>query len=391
MVLGGGEKIRKTKIFGKILIIGLIILFVGASVLPGVSSKINQLEIKNKPQTSGVMTPSWQDDFESYAAGSALHGQGGWEAWDNNPQTTAYVSNNQSHSPSNSAEIAWFKGGTVSCDIVYQFSGVSSGVWTLTVWQYVPSTMQGNSYYLLLDEYSHGGPYAWSLQLEVSATKGRISDFDDPDTYLTLLTDQWVEIIIEIDFEANTQTVYYGGSELLSKSWGASKNLGCIDLYADATFSTSVYYDDFNLEGGPGEDPDLDCAGALSWENVSPSASLEGEFIVRNIGGPGSLLDWEVTHEPSWGDWTFTPASGEDLTPEDGNFTVEVDVIAPPDKNKEFSGAIKIENKENPADTCEIPVYISTPRGKTSDNTILRGILEKFPNAFPILRYILGL
>jgi hypothetical protein len=379
----------KKNCFGKILVIGLMILFIGASVFPGIGGKINQLETKNEPQTSSCMGVYWEDDFDSYAAGSALHGQGGWEAWDNNPTTTAYVTNNQSHSPDNSAEIDWFKG--VSCDIVYQFSGVSSGAWNLTVWQYVPSDMQGNSYYLLLDDYSHGGPYAWSLQLEVSASKGRISDFDDPDTWLTLVTDDWAEIRVEIDFEANNQKVYYNGSELLQKSWGASKNLACIDLYADTAPSTSVYYDDFSLEGGPGEGPDLECEGELRWEDVGPGSALEGSFKVRNIGGSGSELDWNITHEPSWGEWIFTPSSGDDLTPEEGNFTVEVDAIAPPDPDTEFNGKVRVENREDPDDFCEIPVYIRTPRSKTLPNTLFMRVLEKFLNAFPILQRLLNL
>ncbi len=27
----------------------------------------------------------WSDDFDSYANDSALHGQGGWKGWDNDP------------------------------------------------------------------------------------------------------------------------------------------------------------------------------------------------------------------------------------------------------------------------------------------------------------------
>jgi len=370
---------------GKTLVIGLIVLFVGASVLPGVGGKINQFVTINEPQT---MDCTWEDNFDSYAAGSPLHGQGGWEAWDNNPDTTAYVSDAQSRSPENSVDIAWFEG--VSVDIVYQFSGVSSGTWILTTWQYVPSDMVGNSYYLLLDEYAHGGPQAWSLQLEVSATKGTILDFDDPDTFLPLITDEWVEIRVVIDFDAYIQTVYYDNVELLSKSWGASQNLGCIDLFADVSESTSVYYDDFCLEG-EAEDPDLECEGELRWENVGASSALQGEFIVRNIGADGSLLDWEITDNPSWGEWTFTPSSGDDLTPEDGDFTVVVDAIAPPDVGNEYNGKVRVENKENPADFCEIVVFISTPRSRTIQSTLFERVLETFPNAFPLLRYILGL
>ncbi len=324
----------------------------------------------------------WEDNFDSYTLGP-LHGQGGWEAWDNNPDTTAYVTDDQSRSPSNSAEIAWFDG--VSADIVYQFSGVSSGQWTLTVWQYVPSDMTGNSYYLLLDQYEHGGTQSWSLQLEVSAQKGTILDFDDPDTSLPLITDQWVEIRVEIDFEAYIQTVYYNDDELLSKSWGTAKNLGCIDLYADQAESSSVYYDDFTLEGEVAADPDLSCEGTISWANVTPGDTLTSSFTIENIGGAGSQLDWEVVDNPSWGDWTFDPNSGTDLTPEDGAITVDVTCVAPNDKNEEFIGKIKVENLENSEDFCYIDVSLSTPVNKPM---FVINLLETLVQRFPILDMI---
>ncbi len=195
---------------------------------------------------------AWSDDFDSYATGSALHGQGGWEAWDNNPATTAYVVDDQARSTPNSCEIAWF--GGVSADIIQQFTDINSGEWIITTYQYVPSDMQGQSDFILLNTYNHGGPYSWSLQVAVSATTGRIWDLDNTADWLPLITDDWAEIRWEVDFEADIQTVYYDNVELLSKSWidgvsgGGAKNLACIDLYADLTTSTSVYWDDFLLD-----------------------------------------------------------------------------------------------------------------------------------------------
>ena len=213
-----------------------------------------------------------------------------------------------------------------------------------------------------------------------------VTTVDSPLEGLKLLQKNEYNVII-----SDQRMPEISGVELLEKSWGASKSLACIDLYADQVSYSSVYYDDFSLEGGPGEDPDLQCSGSLRWENISASSALEGSFKVRNIGGSGSLLDWEITNTPSWGEWTFMPSSGDDLTPEEENITVEVDVIAPPEQNEEFNGKVRIENKENPDDYCEILVYISTPRSKTLYETLFMRVLEKFPNAFPILRNMLGL
>ena len=139
--------------------------------------------------------------------------------------------------------------------------------------------------------------------------------------------------------------------------------------------------------------PDLYCIGSLSWTDVKPGSTVTDTFKVQNVGDPGSLLDWEITEWPQdWGTWTFTPSSGEDLTPEDGSVTIEVEVVAPDEKNEEFSGEVKVVNLEDPDDFELIDVSLSTPRNKAF-NIFLQflNFLEQHPNLFPILRHLLGL
>ncbi len=138
--------------------------------------------------------------------------------------------------------------------------------------------------------------------------------------------------------------------------------------------------------------PDLECEGGLSWSSVKAGEEVTGNFTVENIGDPGSLLDWEVSEWPDWGNWTFTPLSGNNLKPEDGAFTVNVEVVAPDEKNENFSGVVKIVNKENSSDFCTIDVSLATPMNQQSNiHPLLLRILERFPNIFPLLRYMLGL
>jgi len=147
----------------------------------------------------------------------------------------------------------------------------------------------------------------------------------------------------------------------------------------------------FTSEGEP--EPDLDCVGSLSWTDVSPEATVTGSFTVENIGEPGSLLDWEIDDYPNWGYWTFTPSSGDDLLP-NNPVTVGVTVIAPNQQNEEFTGEVKIVNKENSSDFCTIPVSLATPVSVNYQfnlHPLMQKILELFPNAFPILRYMLGI
>ena len=105
----------------------------------------------------------------------------------------------------------------------------------------------------------------------------------------------------------------------------------------------------------------------------------------------GSLLDWEIESNPDWGDWTFNPDNGINLKPEDGSVTVNVEVIAPNDINEEFTGIVKVINSDDPNDFCEIDVVLTTPRSRLLQNSLILRLLEQFPNAFPLLRLLLGL
>ena len=106
--------------------------------------------------------------------------------------------------------------------------------------------------------------------------------------------------------------------------------------------------------------PDLECTGSLSWSNIKPGGTVHGSFQVQNVGDTGSLLNWTVNNSLTWGTWTFSPSSGEGLTPEQGPVTVEVYVIAPEEKNTLFEGLLRIENKNNASDVDTIPVSLKT-------------------------------
>jgi hypothetical protein len=113
--------------------------------------------------------------------------------------------------------------------------------------------------------------------------------------------------------------------------------------------------------------PDLNCTGSLSWSDIQPGSTVYGSFKVQNVGDAGSLLNWTVNSSSlTWGAWTFTPASGENLTPEAGSVTVQVHVVAPKEKNTEFQGFIQVQNKNNASDVDTIPVTL-----KTSLSTVL--------------------
>lgn len=135
--------------------------------------------------------------------------------------------------------------------------------------------------------------------------------------------------------------------------------------------------------------PDLECEGELSWPSVKAGEEVTGNFTVKNIGDSYSLLDWEVSEWPDWGDWTFTPLSGNNLKPEDGEVEVEVTVITPGEMDN-FSGTIKIENKENPDDVCTIDVSMTTPMNQNSITLPILQFIQKIIQQFPLLEHILS-
>jgi len=130
-----------------------------------------------------------------------------------------------------------------------------------------------------------------------------------------------------------------------------------------------------------GSEPDLECDGSLSWIDIKPGETVEGNFTLLNTGEPYSLLNWEIESYPEWG------------IPEDDPIAVIVNVTAPDEKNSEFEGEIKIINKENSSDFCTIDVSLATPKNKPFIHNfpLLSWLFELFPNAFPILRHLLEL
>jgi hypothetical protein len=106
--------------------------------------------------------------------------------------------------------------------------------------------------------------------------------------------------------------------------------------------------------------PNLFCNGTLQWTNVTPNHTVTSSFTVSNVGEVGSNLDWMVSEWPSWGAWSFTPQSGNNLKPEDGPNTITVNVIAPNEENHLFTGEVKLVNIDNNSDYDTIAVSLET-------------------------------
>jgi hypothetical protein len=201
--------------------------------------------------TPTIALADWADNFDSYETGSELHGQGGWHGWDGNASAGAKVSDAQALSSPNSAAIK------TPSDLVHEYEGYTSGQWTYTAWQYIPSeTFTGTerTFFILLNKYNDGGPYSWSSELRFRVDTDKVHDDFVSGKSLPIKYDEWVEIRVEIDLDADTQKTYYGGDLLSENTWkrgqgDADNAIAAVDLYAENP--DDVYYDDLSLVPEP--------------------------------------------------------------------------------------------------------------------------------------------
>ncbi|MCB9135042.1 MAG: hypothetical protein H6636_06425 [Anaerolineales bacterium] len=215
----------------------------------------------------------WSDNFDSYATGQNLHGVGGWKGWGNSAAASASTTAAQALSAPNSVDILG------ASDLVHEYSGSTSGQWVYTAWQYLPSSMSGQTYFILLNQYDDvGTTNNWSTQVCFDSAANVLYDATGTSctgtNSLPIVYDQWVEIRVEIDLDADTQTFYYNNQPLFTDTWtghvsgGGIAAIGAVDLFANN--ATSAYYDDLSLMPPP--PPACDAPSDIPWLDVSPTS-----------------------------------------------------------------------------------------------------------------------
>jgi hypothetical protein len=188
----------------------------------------------------------WSDNFDGYAAGSQMHGQGGWKGWFNDPAAGALVTNTLSHTSPNVVAIAG------ASDLVHEYSGYTSGGWQYTAWQYIPNGAAGKTYFLLLNTYNDSGSgLNWSLQVGFDMNANTVTHEGAAGNTLPLVKGQWVKLRAEIDLNADRLLFYYNNQLLVSTTWtggvssNGARNIGAVDLFGNG--ASTVYYDDLSL------------------------------------------------------------------------------------------------------------------------------------------------
>jgi len=192
----------------------------------------------------------FSDSFDTYATGSTIAGQGGWETWDNNPAADTTVVSTQAFNPPNSLK------DDGAADIVHQFAGITSGVWHARTMTYIPSTQEGEMFFILLNTYvvgTHNNP-DWSAQVVFcninclgNGLPGSVFSLGGGEVggggSLPLILDAWVEIRAQIDLNNNMYQLFYGGQLFETQQWTITNpvQFQAMDLFSNG--STESYQD----------------------------------------------------------------------------------------------------------------------------------------------------
>jgi len=147
-------------------------------------------------------------------------------------------------------------------------------------------------------------------------------------------------------------------------------------------------YDEDNAILNVGPKPNLHCDGTLFWNDIKAGTTVYSSITIKNMGTPGSKLDWEVESYPEWGTWDFYPSSGEDLE-YNNPVTVTVTLTSPNQQKYSYYGDVVIVNTKDDSDKCTISVTLRTPR--TKYNFFINIFLEKIFEDFPILQRLLNI
>lgn len=186
----------------------------------------------------GVAAADWSDNFDSYSPGG-LHGLGGWAGWDNDPQWDATVTNSISTSSPNSVGIL------PSTDIVQEFDE-SSGSWLITAMQYIPSGGSNDQFFIMHNVYSPGGTFICVHDLIFYLNTGTV-EFYQAGSTASIVFDQWVEIKVEVNLDANTQSAYYNGTLLGSAAWATTGAIAIATINLFSWGASTIYYDDLEM------------------------------------------------------------------------------------------------------------------------------------------------
>lgn len=155
----------------------------------------------------------YEETFESYSLGDS-DGQGGWV--DFGGTRPANIVDSMSNGGTQSLEFSTNPGyGSDSTLDLAQ--PITSGQLALTFDIFQPTGFDGTANIFLSRGPTLGGTFEEGLFLVGDGTALTFFDTNSPTT--PLLLDQWVEVAVNIDLDADTVVATYGGTEIFNGPW----------------------------------------------------------------------------------------------------------------------------------------------------------------------------
>ena len=346
----------------------------GASFLAGAQARTLERNAPTPVRTGQRTRPGlplgvdFFENWDSYAVGSNVHGQGGWKGWANDPNAGAFVDDAFSVSPTNSINIEG------PSDLIHEFSGYTSGFVTVTAKMYIPGDFTGDTYFIFENVYSDVDTsiISWSTQVIFRGASGTVENFDgaaNPGS-LPFVTDAWADLKLEIDLDADVQTFYYNGEVLYTGSWTNQfpdqgvpgiLNIGSIDLFAGApTLSTPVYYDDLSIVPGIPSNFGVSLGAASNALTGAPGDTVVYTVTIDNTGSVEDTYDLAVT-----GVWPSTPSIASLTIPAGQsdvfNVSVEIPIDAVPGDSDVATVTATSQGDPNVSATTELTTTAQLP------------------------------
>jgi len=158
--------------------------------------------------------------------------------------------------------------GGVGTDQVLEFGyEAKTGQWLFSAMTYVPSDGKaGHQYFNLMNRFDEGGAgtnhwsnveVTWMMDPADPNTVDKVYvDSTAGTTTLPIQYDKWVEVRADIDLDANTVEVFYGGTSLSGGQISWSKNqlvhgIDVLDIFPVSDDASIMYYDDISLTPEP--------------------------------------------------------------------------------------------------------------------------------------------
>ncbi len=244
----------------------------------------------------------YAENFDAYAAGSSIGGQGGWSVWYSGGSNATV----EGPATAPAATSAPNKLRLVTGSDVVQLFTIDDGKWTFKIKTYVPSSSTPGigGMVIMLNQYGSAAIDNWSIQLSLNDTQfagGTTVPFMIESQYdggvLPLILDQWVEIRSEIDLDLDQVTHFYNNQMLGAPHLYSSNGFGsgpgittiaCLDLWSAGT--NALYFDDISLVEVVDCYPDCNNTGTLTIADFGCfQAAFAGGNMYADCNSSGTL------------------------------------------------------------------------------------------------------